>query len=39
MCYDSVEIVRASDMGEICEECEQVQDECECESEDEGEDE
>jgi len=35
MCYDSVEMVRASDMGEICEECEQVQDDCECEQEDE----
>ena len=38
MCYDSVEVVRASDMGEICTECEQVQDECECESDDESED-
>jgi hypothetical protein len=35
MTYDSVEYVRASDMGEICDECEQVEDDCECNEEDE----
>jgi len=38
MGYDSVEYVKAKDMGEICEDCEQVQDDCDCnEDEDESE--
>ena len=37
MKYDSVESVNASDMGEICTECEEVQDDCNCNEEDEDE--
>jgi len=38
--YDGVDYIKVEDMGEICEECEQVQDNCECEQdEDESEDE
>ena len=35
MTYDSVQYVNASDMGELCEECEQVSDECDCEQDEE----
>ena len=28
--YDGVRSIKAEDMGEICEECDQVEDECDC---------
>ena len=37
--YDGVERIKAEDMGEICDDCNEVQDQCECEDEEEVEDE
>ena len=37
--YDGVDYINVEDMGEICEDCNEVQDQCDCEDEEEGEDE
>lgn len=33
--YDGVRSIKADDLGEICQECEQVSDDCDCEQDEE----